>query len=267
MAGVLLYSAANKARLDSDYEPVLLNSAGAALTADTGYDPDHLVDGKGESAWRSPTAATSHRITVEHSVGAGLVSCAGAFDVVPVSPGVTVVAVRVQIGGTTTGPWTDRAVLVPNGRGDWARCFAPMTEEIVSYLFELSSSSKLDIGELFHGVAAALPTNAARIRRRSIRATNVNESKGGTRWRAKFAKERLGISLPFAPLTETQDAAVTALVDAADGALGDVLLFPLADRPTEHYLGGIEDATEAEEDPSGLRSGRSVEFVESGRSL
>jgi hypothetical protein len=263
VAGSCVLSLANRIR--STKFSAITDGAGAAITPASGFSVADLYDGTVERTCRL-SAASSHQIVVSFTDNEAFTS-GGAFDLVPGS-GASISSVAWYNGATNLLATTLVAYLPMNSRGDgWRTWNAPTAQKHWRIVVTLTASATLTIGELWLGQHVTLPKTFSTITRSPQRHTVVNVSSAGARRRARFGPKQESFGLDFAPLSEGQDDAVLAVIDAADGAYSEIVLRPDTERLTDVYFGTIEDQTSASEDASHLRMGRSLLFSESGRSL
>lgn len=232
------------------------------LTADTGFTVDALTDGRPEVAWRSPSAATSHRVhfILNESVTVGL---AAAFGVRAVTAGVTVTSVSFE----RTGSFTEVRRRTVNSRGDCAALLTLAANDEWGLSVTLSASSKVQIDEVWFGPAMRLRKGAASIARGVVPATILNETPGGTAWAARQAAKRHRFALTFPPLTDAQDEDHETVYDALDGAYSPVVLLPDERDLTRVYHGRCSDDSDRATEADGYHYGRVIAFTESGRTI
>ena len=238
----------------------------AALTAATGYAVADLYDGKVERAFRSGVSQATHQIVFSTSSGMQP-SFVYLGDATPPS-GKTIVSAHLYSGASETGAWTSTVAIPLNSRGDGWRIFpAAVASKYWKVEIVLSAAGVIDVGEVWLGSYVSLPKTFTTITRDPQRNTVVNESSAGTRFRARFGPKRERFGLEFSPLNSTQNDAVAAVVEAADGGYNNVVLAPDATNPAGGYHGTFEDASTSSEDASRLHAGRSLLFTESARAI
>ena len=241
------------------------NGAGGALSPATGYANAALVDGSVASDWRSSAGAATHGVAFSlGAVPAGVTAASvhdlrGAGGEVPTS-------VKIYNSATgISGAWTLAGTITLDTRGDGLVQFASSTRVHWKLEVIFSTSPVLVLGEL--GLWD-LDTIVSPSEWNEETAYAVGVVGGGDdntdEQMTKRGEARVFASLSFARMLSTDDAAIAAVVDAAEAA--KILIVPLASSPSIFYHGRLQSRHRRRIDVP-IYSGRSWEFAESPRRL
>jgi hypothetical protein len=197
------------------------------------------------------------------------VDLVAAFDLRPIGTttvGVTGVEVYTS-AGDKDGPFAKIGSLAMNARGDGALRTPGATARTIYLDVLLSGDADLIFGEFWAGPAVAFPVAPVQLDRDPLRNNASRESPGGTTWATKRAERREVFGLPLPPLTDGEDAAASAILDALEGSLRPVVLVPDASAIASVYHGRLSDADPRSFGLDRYWDGRALSFTESGRVL
>lgn len=239
----------------------------SASTSATGYSLADVADGVLGRAWRTSTSATSHSITFDLG-SAKAVSLVCVFDAKSStgawgSPNIDVLysSDNITYGSAGTGSFTSRGDYMLDVRVGGAA----FSRRYWRFTFKPSSSSAIEVGEIWIGTLTVL-TRGFADRSDSVEyRTIVNESDTGNEFATAVADYRHRFALGWDAMTSANLTEFRTVHEAVAGRRNAFVLVP------DHtagvaYHGRIGDELAWEHDDP-IRKGVGLEFVESGRAL
>lgn len=241
------------------------NGAGGALTPKTGYANASLVDGSVASDWRSNAAAGTHGVAFSLGAAPAGVTAASVHDLRGES-GEVPTSVKLYNSATgISGAWTLVGTFTLDARGDALIQFAASTRTHWKIEVIFGTSPRLIIGELGLWTPSEIVSPAEWDEETAYAVGVVGGGDSNTdEQMTKHGEARVFATLAFSRMLSTDDAAIAAVVDAAEAQ--KVLVVPLESAPSIFYHGRIQARHRRKIDVP-LYSGRSWQFFESPRRL
>jgi hypothetical protein len=241
------------------------DGAGGALTPETGYANANLVDGSVASDWRSDVAAGTHNVAWSLGTPPAGITAASVHDLAGAS-GEVPTSVKLYNSATgISGAWTLVGTFTLDTRGDGLLQFAASTRAHWKLEVIFGTSPALVIGELGLWTPSTLvsPSEWSEETAYAVGVVGGGEDNADEQM-TKRGQARVFASLSFGRMLTTDDAAIAAVVDAAEAS--KVLVVPLSSAPSIFYHGRLQARHRRRIDVP-IYSGRSWEFAESPRRL